>query len=64
MANDRGAALAEAIAATTAPAAITSIGPTYEEIAEAAYHRYLNRGGGDGRDFEDWVAAEQELRSR
>ena len=38
--------------------------PTYEQIAEAAYHRYLNRGAQSGRDFEDWVEAEQELRSR
>ncbi len=38
--------------------------PTQEEIAEAAYHRYLRRGGGDGSDFDDWVEAERELRSR
>jgi hypothetical protein len=38
--------------------------PTFEEIAEAAYHRYLSRGGRDGADFDDWIAAEQELRSR
>jgi hypothetical protein len=36
--------------------------PTHDEIAEAAYHRYLNRGGGHGRDFDDWLEAEQELR--
>jgi DUF2934 family protein len=39
-------------------------GPTYDEIAEAAYLRYLRRGGGDGQDFDDWVEAERELRSR
>jgi hypothetical protein len=38
--------------------------PTYDEIAEAAYQRYLRRGGGDGHDFDDWVEAERELRSR
>lgn len=38
--------------------------PTYDEIAEAAYHRYLNRGGGDGRDFDDWLEAERDLRTR
>ncbi|HXD20720.1 MAG TPA: DUF2934 domain-containing protein [Vicinamibacterales bacterium] len=38
--------------------------PTYDEIAEAAYHRYLRRGGSDGQDFDDWVEAERELRSR
>ena len=38
--------------------------PTYDEIAEAAYERYLRRGGGDGQDFDDWVEAERELRVR
>ncbi len=38
--------------------------PVYEEIAEAAYHRFLRRGGQDGGDFDDWVEAERELRSR
>ena len=36
--------------------------PTYEQIAEAAYHRYLQRGGQHGRDFDDWIDAERELR--
>ena len=39
-------------------------GPSYEEIAEAAYHRYLQRGGGHGNDFDDWFEAERSLRSR
>ena len=38
--------------------------PTYDQIAEAAYHRYLRRGGQHGRDFEDWVEAERELKNR
>jgi hypothetical protein len=38
--------------------------PGYDEIAEAAYHRYLGRGGQDGGDVDDWVKAEGELRSR
>lgn len=38
--------------------------PTYEQIAEAAYQRYLRRGGEHGRDFDDWLEAERELRSR
>ena len=37
--------------------------PTFEEIAEAAYHRYLKRGGTGGTDFDDWVEAEQELKA-
>lgn len=38
--------------------------PTYDQIAEAAYHRYLRRGAEHGRDFEDWVEAERELKTR
>ena len=37
--------------------------PSYEEIAEAAYRRYLERGGEHGRDFDDWVEAERTLRA-
>lgn len=39
-------------------------GPSHDEIAQAAYRRYLNRGASDGRDFDDWLEAERELRSR
>ena len=38
--------------------------PAYDEIAEAAYHRFLRRGSQDGSDVDDWVEAERELRSR
>jgi hypothetical protein len=38
--------------------------PTYEQIAEEAYHRYLSRGGSDGADFDDWLEAERRLRER
>jgi hypothetical protein len=41
----------------------TSHGPTFEQISEAAYHRYLQRGGQDGHDFDDWLDAERSLRS-
>ncbi len=33
----------------------------YEEIADRAYRRYLERGSTDGYDIDDWLAAEQEL---
>jgi hypothetical protein len=36
--------------------------PTYEQIAEAAYHRYLERGAQHGHDFDDWLDAERSLR--
>ncbi len=38
--------------------------PTPEQIAEAAYLRYLERGGQHGFDFDDWVEAERTLRGR
>ena len=38
--------------------------PTYDQIAEAAYLRFLNRGGSPGNDFDDWLAAEQDLLNR
>ena len=38
--------------------------PTHDEIAEAAYHRYLSRQGAHGSDFDDWLEAERDLRSR
>jgi len=39
-------------------------GPSHEEIAEAAYQRYLSRGRRHGSDFDDWLEAERDLRSR
>jgi hypothetical protein len=36
----------------------------YEErVAERAYELYLARGGADGQDFDDWLAAEREVTS-
>src|SRR6476661_5196137 len=29
--------------------------PSEEDIRMRAYHRYLERGGGHGLDFEDWL---------
>lgn len=37
--------------------------PTRDQIALRAYEIYQNRGRQDGRDVEDWLAAESELRS-
>jgi len=48
----------------SAPDAPISNRPTYEQIAEAAYLRYLSRGGSHGADVEDWVASEQDLKTR
>ena len=38
--------------------------PTFDEIAQAAYQRYMSRGGNHGQDVDDWIEAERELRSR
>jgi hypothetical protein len=35
--------------------------PTDEEIAERAYHIYLQRGEGEGNPADDWLQAEREL---
>ena len=38
-------------------------GPSEEAIRLRAYHRYLERGGGHGMEFEDWLHAEKELKT-
>ena len=38
--------------------------PSEEEIRIRAYRRYLERGGSDGQDFDDWLEAERELKDR
>ena len=38
--------------------------PSEEEIRHRAYQRYLQRGGGHGMDFEDWLEAERELKNK
>ena len=47
----------------TAFAGSTETEPTEEEIRQRAYQRYLERGGGHGMDFEDWLEAERELKA-
>jgi hypothetical protein len=37
---------------------------TRGEIARRAYEIYLARGGGEGRDVEDWLSAEAEVLAR
>ena len=36
--------------------------PNEDDIRVRAYHLYLERGAADGADFDDWVAAERELK--
>ena len=40
------------------------VDPTEDEIRVRAYQRYLERGGGHGFAFDDWLHAEQELRRK
>jgi hypothetical protein len=35
--------------------------PTYDEIAQRAYHIYLERGATPGDPMQDWLQAEREL---
>ena len=35
--------------------------PTQEEIELRAYQVYIERGGADGHDVDDWLQAEHEL---
>ncbi len=38
--------------------------PRQEDIARRAHELYLQRGGEAGKDIEDWLRAEAELRGR
>ena len=38
--------------------------PTRDQIQLRAYELYLKRGGEGGRDVEDWLTAETELRNQ
>jgi hypothetical protein len=35
----------------------------YDEVAKRAYELFLQRGGGHGRDWDDWLSAERQLLS-
>ena len=56
------------VSPVTAEGAIeTPAGPgveTRDQIAERAYHLYLERGRQPGDPFADWLTAERELRKR
>ena len=38
--------------------------PTEQDIRDRAYQMYLERGARHGRDFDDWLRAEDELKKR
>jgi hypothetical protein len=46
----------------TRSGAVTAEGhPTSEEIELRAYQIYIERGGADGHDVDDWLQAERQL---
>lgn len=53
----------ESMASAAERAETAGYEPNEEEIRLRAYHRYLERGGTPGMDFDDWLEAERELRS-
>jgi hypothetical protein len=55
----------EALGSQVSTSVSTSMGsePSEQDIRMRAYHRYLERGGGQGQEFDDWVEAEKELKT-
>jgi hypothetical protein len=51
-------------AMTARAGTMRGLDPTEEEIRARAYHMYLERGGEHGLDFDDWLNAERELKTR
>ena len=51
--------------AGTATAAEPTIPPAYDRdrVATRAYQLYMERGGADGGDLDDWLSAERECRT-
>ena len=45
------------------PKTVTTRMPTHEEIGKRAYEIYLTRGGAPGREVDDWLEAERQLKS-
>lgn len=49
---------------STAKRAKPSPQPTREDIERRAYEIYVERGGSEGSEMEDWLQAERELKRR
>jgi hypothetical protein len=60
----RQATASDPAAAHTGVALADPSEPSHDDIAYAAYLRYLSRGGSDGQDFDDWLLAEQDLKKQ
>jgi hypothetical protein len=46
---------------TRSEALTAAVHPAVEEIEARAYQIYIERGGADGHDVDDWLQAEREL---
>jgi len=57
---DRGVSTADDRPLVVSPSSKVSRG----DIERRAYERFCERGCEDGRDLDDWLEAERELRSR
>jgi len=51
-------------ASATEPRTQAARRPSHDEIAKRAFEIYLSRGEWPGRDVEDWLEAERQLRNR
>jgi len=49
---------------TTPKAVANSAAPSVEQIAQRAFEIHVERGGIHGRDLDDWLQAERELKEK
>ena len=63
-ASERPAAAAPVAGAFVKIQDVVEIEVSHDEIAERAYHIYLERGAQPGDPFADWLTAERQLRER
>lgn len=54
----------ESVPVSKAPVSKAQVSNLQEEIRRRAYELYLQRGGVPGNENQDWLVAEQEVRSR
>ena len=64
LASARPKRSAPADSETTGTPAPPDADPTDDDIRHRAYQRYLERGGRNGSEVDDWLSAEQELKKR
>ena len=60
--EDDGAVTRAVIGSSSSESRSMGSEPSDDDIRMRAYQRYLERGGDHGTDFEDWLAAERELK--